>query len=259
MGSYRYLLKILLTRNKLTLAQFNGTFLVNSIPANLKFAKKPFPQKIFSFWTGNNEMSSQRKTAFALLKKNAGVEVVLITPENLNDYILPKYPLHPGFEHLSLVHRSDYLRCYFMHHYGGGYSDIKGTNNNWSQLFNLLSAKEDKWIVGYREIGERGVAPVPGALGLELKKYWHILIGNGAYIFKPSTPFTHEWYIELHNRLDGYLNSLQHNPGNVMGDNPGYPIPWTGILGDIFHPLCLKYFKRLIYSSRIKPILKGYR
>ena len=217
------------------------------------------PRKIFCFWTGSNEMSHQRKNAYDLLVKNAGVEVVLITPKNLKEYILPGNPLHPCFEYLSLVHKADYLRCYFMHHYGGGYSDIKGTRKNWDKLFDILEKNTDKWVVGYREIGERGVAPVEGLLGDAIRKHWHLLNGNCSYIFKPSTPFTHEWHAELHRRLDGFHGDLKLNPGNIMGDNPGYPISWTGILGDIFHPLCLKYANRLIYANRIKPILTDYR
>lgn len=66
-----------------------------------------------------------------LLTKNSGVEVKLITPKNLNNYLLPDFPLHPAYDYLSLVHKSDYLRCYFMHFHGGGYSDIKPNYKNW--------------------------------------------------------------------------------------------------------------------------------
>ena len=92
--------------------------------------KDPVPRKIYTFWTGNNPMSESRQSHFELLKLVSGVEVVLITPNNLSEYILPEYPLHHAFKYLSLVHKADYLRCYFMHHYGGGYSDIKAAQYN---------------------------------------------------------------------------------------------------------------------------------
>ncbi len=48
---------------------------------------------------------------------------------------------------------------------------------------------------------------------------------------------------------------LAEHPGDARGDNPGYPIRWTGILGDIFQPLGLKYADRLIIDERIRPPL----
>ena len=32
--------------------------------------------------------------------------------------------VHPAYEYLSLVHRSDYLRCELLHRYGGLYADL---------------------------------------------------------------------------------------------------------------------------------------
>ena len=84
-------------------------------------------------------------------------------------------------------------------------------------------------------------------------------MGNGAYIFRPQTPFTSEWYAELNRRLDFYAEDLKKFPGNIMGDNEGYPIPWTGILGTIFHPLCLKYSDKLMYDDMLRPNTKDYR
>ena len=73
-------------------------------------------------------MSDKRKKCLDSIKQNIGVKVILITPNNLDKYILKDYPLHKSYKYLSEVHKSDYLRTYFMHHYGGGYTDIKNTN-----------------------------------------------------------------------------------------------------------------------------------
>jgi len=254
-----YFKRVFTKKHRYVNHRFADSF-VSQVPVNENYDFfSNLPRRIFCFWTGSNEMSNQRKNAYDLLVKNAGVEVVLITPENLKDYILPGKPLHPCYNYLSLVHKADYLRCYFMHHYGGGYSDIKSAHSSWQSAFEKLEKRKSKWILGYREIGKRGVAPVGGTTGFEIKKNWHILLGNGSYICKPYSPFTSEWHEELNRRMDRYHEDLKANPGNVMGDNSGYPISWTNILGDIFHPLCLKYSNRLMYSNKIKPIFKNFR
>ena len=35
----------------------------------------------------------------------------------------------------------------------------------------------------------------------DLNNYWRCLIGNGAYIFRPYTKFTAEWYAETKKRV----------------------------------------------------------
>jgi hypothetical protein len=238
--------------------RFKETFLENELIE--MGPSKPLIRRIFCFWTGSNEMNLNRLSSIDSLRKTAGIEIVLITKDNLTDYILDKYPLHKGFEYLSAVHKSDYLRCYFMHHYGGGYSDVKSCRCNWTSSFELLEKNPEKWILGYREVGKRGVAQVENReIRVDLIENWHILIGNGAYICRANTPFTAQWYSELHRRMDHYFDELVKNPGNIMGDNEGYPIPWTRILGEIFHPLCLKYNQKIIFSNCVKPILKKYR
>ena len=61
------------------------------------------------------------------------MKVLLITPNNLNDYIVKDDPLPEAYNYLSLVHKADYLRTYFMYHYGGGYADIKRYQHSWKE------------------------------------------------------------------------------------------------------------------------------
>lgn len=96
-----------------------------------------------------NPMSNNRRRSITSLQAVAGVPVVLVTPENLPQFIQPNAPLHPAFEYLSLVHKSDYLRCYFMHHLGGGYSDIKPCRHNWLASFEQLEASP-AYAIGWR-------------------------------------------------------------------------------------------------------------
>lgn len=219
---------------------------------------KPVGKVIYTFWTGNNPMSENRERALNALRGKSGLPVQLITPNNLNEYILEEHPLHPAFNHLSLVHKADYLRCYFMHFHGGGYSDIKSTRHSWEEPFRIFE-DSDKWIMGYPEKKYRAAARPGGELQKILERNFLSLIGNCAYIFRPQTPFTQEWYNELWKRMDLFTPQLEKYPGNTFGDNEGYPIPWTAILGNIFHPLCLKYHDKLFRCENLRPITGRHR
>lgn len=200
---------------------------------------------IYVFWTGNNDIPPNRLKGIESLKKLSEVEVVLVTPKNLNDYILKDFPLHPAYEYLSFVHRSDYLRGYFMLHYGGGYSDIKPCLRSWKNLFKELNSFDDKWCIAPREKNMGGVPNIKGAIGEDIKKYHNNLISNCTFAYKPNSPLVDEWMDETHKRLDHFLPELKKCTANDYG-NEEYPIPWSYIMGQIMHPLVLKYHDRII-------------
>ena len=221
---------------------------------------------IYTFWFGD-QMSNDRKKALQSIIDNSQSKVKLISENNLNEYILPNEPLHPGFEYLSHVHKADYLRCYFMHFYGGGYHDIKLLNSSWKDYFNKLNNDHNLWIIGYKEIGPHGVVKLPGELGKKLIDNWEKLIGNCNYICKPNTPFTKNWYKMLIKEMDNNLDKLKLNPASNPRDKLGkilksgiskYPLRWSQILGDIFHPLCLE-FNDHIDNTLPKFINKNYK
>ena len=195
--------------------------------------------KIFCFWTGTNLMSKQRKECLNQLKNKCNCNLILITPQTLNNYILDKYPLHPAFIYLSETHKADYLRTYFMRFYGGGYSDIKKTTGSWIESFEKLY-KSNKWIIGYKEMHD-GVA-----VDLLADK-WQELLGNGAYICKPNTPLVIEWYNEMLALVEKKSNELKNNPAKFPQDcknsepGSGYPLEWSELLGQIFHKILYKY------------------
>lgn len=242
--------------------RFEDTFLSYDSKSNDISCSKPVEKVIYCFWTGNNEMSENRKKCLDSMIKNAGVPVKLITPDNLSEYIIPDQPLHPAYQYLSSVHKADYLRCYFMHFYGGGYCDIKSINQSWIDSFNKLN-HSDKYLIGYPELNEECSAylDIPESkLKQYTKSHWPLLVGNCAYICRPYTRFTDEWYREQINRLDLYYEVLKNHPAtDHMGLQNGYPIPWQRILGAIFHPLCLKYHKRILQDKRIMPLFTNYR
>ncbi len=239
--------------------KYPNTFLAN-VPKVMKAHLKQAPEIIYTFWTGDNELTPNRKKGLESLRKNAGIEIKLITPQKLDKYILKDFPLHEAYEYLSLNHRSDYLRAYFMLHYGGGYADIKLYKHSWKKAFEKLNASSDKWALGYRELGAWGVPKLSGKLGKDLKKYYLYLIGNGAFIYKPNSPIAKEWMEEVHRRLDGYYEKLKENPAeDVFGSNENYPIPWAHLTGEIHHPLALKYHDKTLKSKSVLPSMKNYR
>jgi hypothetical protein len=216
------------------------------------------PKTIYTFWTGTNPMSENRIYSLEQLKTVSEGNVKLINTENLSDYLLETEPLHPAYPYLSETHKADYLRTYFMHFYGGGYTDIKETTGSWIGAFNELKNYDNKWMCGYPETFN-GVAYGP------VVDKWKDLIGNGAYICKPQTPLTTEWYAEMIALLDSRLDRLKRFPathpqdsGDGSADYEGYPIEWNEMLGRIFHRVAYKYKEHLL-NTLPTPIFINYR
>jgi len=213
---------------------------------------------LFLMWTGKNEMSEPRKNCLEQLISVSGCNVVLITPDNLSEYILPDHPLHEAYPYLSETHKADYLRTYFMHFHGGGYSDIKYTSGNWNKAFDEMKQNPSCLINGYKEIGRNGVGHD------DYRDYWEVLVGNCAYIVRPRTEFTTKWYSALLSVLDKHLTDLRKypakNPQAVLGDGTNYPLRWTETLGEIFHKILVdsNFTPRSLYSVPI-PHFHNYR
>jgi hypothetical protein len=211
--------------------------------------------RIFCLWTDKNIMSKDRYHALSTIK-NSGLKVIYINIENLSSWVVENTPLHPAYSYLSSVHKADYLRCYLMHHHGGAYSDIKVIENSWLLPFEQLE-KSDCLINGYREVSCLETARGRGLIkDLWLALNFHKVIGNGAYICKPNTTFTKDWIDSVHDVLDTKFDTLKKYPAqdsrdffNKVFENgsvSNYPLRWTEICGEIFHPLCLKYSNKLL-------------
>tara|TARA_B100001778_G_scaffold185257_1_gene152575 strand:+ start:8797 stop:9438 length:642 start_codon:yes stop_codon:yes gene_type:complete len=197
---------------------------------------------IYILWTEDNPLTENRINSINQLKVISECNIILINNENLSKYILSEYPLHPAYNYLSAVHKSDYLRTYLMHFHGGGYSDIKNTKGSWKKSFENLY-NSNKWIIGYPEIRNGNARTVP-------QESYNKLIGNGCYICKKRTPLTNEWYNNLIYILNNKLSELKIYPAKNLRDcntkHNKYPIKWTEILGDIYHPLILKYNDKVL-------------
>jgi hypothetical protein len=146
---------------------------------------------IFCMWTGDNPMSAQRIQALWSIYNNTGCPVALINQSNLQHWVHPDHPLHPAFPYLSATHKSDYLRVYFMHHYGGGYTDIKQTTTSWPQFFQKLQTS-NAYALGYQELAH-GIPHVSGELGDIIRSKHAELIGLCAFIFKKFYRSSKRW------------------------------------------------------------------
>jgi hypothetical protein len=214
--------------------------------------------RVFVLWLGEAEMSANRRASLATLH-NTGCRIEFITDETLGCWIVPGHDLHPAYRYLTATHQADCVRAYLMHHHGGGYSDLKPTTESWSAAFAELERSRRLWGNGYREPARSGVARVPNRTQYRvLRAAYRRLIGNGAFIFRANTRLTAAWNEELHRRLDRLHRDLAVSPGRhprerrgEVGDDgtpTGYPVRWTELLGDILHPLCLRFPHRLGYS-----------
>ena len=187
-------------------------------------------------------MSKNRVIALRHLRRNSGCKVMLVHSGNLESYILDEAPLHPGYKYLSLIHKSDYLRSYFMHHFGGGYSDVKKLRVNLSKYYSRLE-KSDYQFLGYPESQPADVAG-PESMQEDYKK----LVGNGCFIFKRRSDFSKLWFHEVGKVLDDNFYELEkcweiYSSGDELFNYEfplvpeEYPLSWAQIQGEIFHRL----------------------
>lgn len=224
---------------------------------------------IYMFWTGDNLITENRKLNFLRMSVlNQDFKIKLLYKEDIKKYELPDSPYHPAYEFLSEIHKADYLRCYFMHYYGGGYSDIKFNPICWKTAWdNFL--KSDKLICGYAETHPEHIAPQQYKhLDLEMKQNFYKLIGNCCYLAKPQSIITKDWFEEVNRILDSKLDDLENNPSSFPQDTKGYiksdgsvsgyPLRWAEICGEVFHRVIYKY-KNYVDYSLSTPVTHDYR
>ena len=203
--------------------------------------------QIVCYW-GAAPITDRRKETLRAMVETTGCTVRLLTPETFRSIAIPASPLHPAFPYLSDVHQADYVRTYMMHHFGGGYSDIKPQTGSWRSAFETLG---DAWISGYHEECEGAIA-CP-----EVRHAWADLPGNCAYICKPRTPLTEAWFGRMHALLDERLEALRQHPATSPRDcaehGGGYPLEWNEMLGRIFHKVCYDFRDKVAFDV---PIVK---
>lgn len=213
---------------------------------------EPIARRIFCFWTGPNRLTLNRERNLESIRElNPDIEVLLISPQELSAWVLPDHPLHPSYKNLSFIHRSDYLSAYMLNFHGGGYADIKRATHGWRGAFDRMD-DSDAWMAGYR-VPVRLMTPNHPDPRLEkaMRRYSETRLGQCAYIARPQTPLTMEWWRAVNLALDAAATELEAHPGNPRGDNPGYPLMLNAILAQIVDPLQVKYRGHLMYDERL--------
>jgi hypothetical protein len=166
-------------------------------------------------------------------------------PDDIMKMQVEGHPYNEAYQWLSATHKADYLRCYFLHFYGGGYADIKcySKDNNWKDCFDLINQNQDVWAIGQKE--RMGGSPIKEYNNTESLKH---LIANCYFIMRPQTEFTQRWFDKVNELLDKNIDALKNcwdetknNPQIHCYVNKKYPFRWAEILGEIIHPLEMEY------------------
>lgn len=241
----------------------------NAEISNVKYVNN-VPELVFIIWFGKN-ISDNRLSALNSLINNIGVPYILITDNNYQSFVFNNYPLHEAWNYLSGVHKADYLRCYLLHHYGGGYHDIKYRDKDWINQWNSFN-DENVWIKSRKEKQKGWIAyDIDNPDTKWLQNHYNELGTMSWCICRPNTLYTSELIDKIHSKLDHHLINLKKNPSTIQSGyyhkNPfkkidnienNYPIRWLEILGEIYHPLMYKY-KEHLYFDLPDIIYKKYK
>ncbi|MCT1459849.1 hypothetical protein M3G03_09935 [Aestuariimicrobium sp. p3-SID1156] len=237
-------------------ANFPHTFLARSAP--MVGELQPAPPILWACWMGG-DLSENRRRSLEGLRAQAGLEFRLV--ERAEDVELPDAPFHPAYPLLSAVHKSDYVRAYVMHHFGGVYADVKPLPGELRPVLDLLNGDDSRWVVAYREVTSNYVPDLPHELGVAIRRHYRSVMGPSGFGFRPGTAFTAEWMRELHARLDYFSGALAEVGGGFSPytQPAGYPIRWSEILADIIQPLSMKHQRHVVFTDGVRPVLRGYR
>lgn len=196
---------------------------------------------LYCFWFGSS-MSESRANCLDTILKNANVNVIIVNDENVREFEIKSDPFHIGFDLLSDTDKSNYLRPYFMYHYGGGYTDIKQNYFDWNPYFTKLE-QSGKDCIGYREKQSYHVHYEPA------QKIYKKLIGCGSYIHKKGSFLSEQWLTLENKEMDFYYEKLKENHGRyhpraIFGgilDNKTdfagsqYPFRWNHLCSEVWH------------------------
>jgi len=217
-------------------------------------------------------MSENRQKCLKSIYDNSGSEVILIDKTNIADWASSD-DFHPAYNLLSCTHKADYLRCYLMHRYGGGYSDIKYCNFDWKVHFSSLELNNGFLMSGYSERSPFDIASDQQLV----RNSYRDLPGMCQFIFKPKTELTYMWINNVHQYLDSIHNLLTHNPGTYHpraiyrgAHDPNllvrlryigskYPLRWNSLLGRILHPIAYAFKHKIDLTMPYISISTSYR
>jgi hypothetical protein len=220
---------------------------------------------LYILWTEDNELTPRRKNNLEIIKEKCGVELKFLNHSDIPKYELADHKFHEAYQYLSATHKSDYLRSYLMHFYGGGYCDLKRAEWDWNEYFDELE-QSDYLIMGYTLSCHLDVAVDPLDINKEIIiNEWQNLIGFGAMICKPRTELTDIWFTGMTLILDQKFSDLQKFPAVHIRDklswvtNSGYPLRWAEIGGTPFMQSCFKFKNKLNSNLPCPKLNEKYR
>lgn len=237
-------------------ARYGDTFLTRTLVVN---EPSELPPRAFVVWTGDNPLTENRARNLEVIRSRIGLPVELVTPSTIGDWLVGGEPLHPAYEHLSLIHRSDYLRGYLMHHHGGAYLDIKAPLQSWAGSYEDMRSDPDAWAMSFSASHANWPAKLRGRIGRDIIVRYRMIFGNSGFMMRSHTSLTAEWMAEMDRRLDDAQEELARHPGGVYGEGPGYPLSWNDLLARVLDPLNLKYLRHVRFDERMMLDLQNYR
>ena len=214
----------------------------------IKSLIEKYPENnIYYFWIKSIEMHQMDIKYIENLKEITKCNIIVITNNNLKDYVLKDYPIHEAYEYLSDFHKLNYLKTYFMHLYGGGFFTNGAINDSWMEAFNDFNVNKKILINGYSESSSHDISVI------ELKKYYKLLVGNNAYIVRSGSEFTKMCFDLVNKLLSSKLELLRLYKQKEDNDENNYPIEHNEMLGSIFHMVQMEFITGIAYTVP-KPI-----
>lgn len=167
----------------------------NSDPEGLSFGKNNYDNAIWVYWKQGMENAPEIvKVCFDSIKNNSNGEVILITDENIHDYVcFPKFIEDKILGNkMSAVAFSDLLRFTLLEHYGG----------TWIDATVLLSSKIPSFYTNCELFMLRdSIGPIYNAANLSV---WFLHSSPGNIIIRETRNITYEYW-RTHNTVVEYL------------------------------------------------------
>lgn len=236
--------------------ELRRTSLTSTCPPEPRAHDVPF--RLFAFWMSEGPPTGRYADGLRELRDRTHVPVELVTLDALPRWVREEAPLPPAFRNLSAVHKSDYLRAYFMHHHGGGYADLKEPLGSWAGAFSEFTEEPDLWMIGAPNYEPFDGPDLHPRLVRRVRAASRNLTLQAAFICRPRTPLTAEWLAEADRLLRYYEDLLEEHPGGLRDEVVLYPVPWTRLLSQVLHPLEYKYLEHVRLSNALSLSVAGY-
>ena len=206
-------------------------------------------RRVWSFWTGDNQLTENRKKSCESLAEQcekSNVQYTLITKDNLKDFLADDKYFHEAYDYLTPVHKADYLKSYIGFYYGGFITDIKPLKFDFNEIFDHVESNPNIEVYSYHvtDIHHLNFSTL-SMIDVPLES----VPGNYYFYIKNHSLTSRQYFLNVNNILDKKLNSLKiHPPKSIYdrldkNDPNSYPIQWSE-LGAEFNNACIRSIHR---------------